>query len=62
VSVKVAAPLTDRLQPDRWLLAQEQRRRQRRRVRITTILCWSLALIGLGWLLASAILGLSSAV
>jgi hypothetical protein len=36
--------------------------RRRRQIPLTAILGWSLAAVGLGWLLLSALIGLSSAV
>jgi hypothetical protein len=36
--------------------------RRRRQIPLTAILGWSLAAVGLGWLLVSALVGLSSAV
>ncbi len=36
--------------------------RRRRQIPVSAILGWSLAAVGLGWLLVSALIGLSSAV
>lgn len=35
--------------------------RRRRRIPVSAILAWSLAAVGLGWLLVSALVGLTSA-
>jgi len=47
------------------MIAQETARnraawRRRRRLPLTAILAWSLVAVGLGWLLVSALVGLSS--
>ncbi|HYS03411.1 MAG TPA: hypothetical protein VET82_13780 [Candidatus Eisenbacteria bacterium] len=36
--------------------------RRRRQIPVSAIVGWSLAAVGLGWLLVSAVIGLSSAV